>query len=97
MLKRSSIFGMNILAVLPFASDASFAVWAATIVLATKIRTATKYFRTLCDGYNWELHKDRDRHPWKVWRSPVRNSQGQGDIDCSFDKYCSSGAIQSDR
>ena len=35
---------MNILAVLPFASNASFPVWAATIVLATMTKTATKYF-----------------------------------------------------
>ena len=45
MVKRSSIFGMNILAVFPFASNGSFGVWAATIVLATMTRTASKFFR----------------------------------------------------
>ena len=35
---------MNILAVLPFASNASFPVWAATIVLATMTKSCSQIF-----------------------------------------------------
>ena len=44
MVKRSSILGINILAVLPLASNASSAVSAAMIVPAIMARTASKYF-----------------------------------------------------
>ena len=45
MVKRSSILGINILAMLPLASKAGCAVSAAMIVPAIMARTASKYFR----------------------------------------------------